>query len=165
MSEKESVQEQIEEPKRFQLTKQTRTALIVSACVLLVFFATIWSGKMQTERVKREVFENDIAAIAASLKYPMLESKSLRSGAGKERIQTMASEISSAGKYELVLISDETGKILGTTDKNLEREKIDTESFPEKGCEVKTKGSSLTAEAPIVVGDTPIGFIRVVANR
>ena len=136
--------------------------MVVSTAVVIVLIAlTAWAGTAKTERAKLDSLQMGAAALAASMKYPLLEAKSLRTDAGRERLQPMVSEIAKAGGYLSVVLTDDAGKVLATTDLNLQGKSLEDVSQSAGGSRVERRGGVLRATAPVMVGGSPIGYLRV----
>ena len=116
-------------------------------------------------RAKVDSLRMDTAALAASMKYPLLEAASLRTSAGRERLQPMVEEIAKAGGYVYVVLTDESGKVLASTDLNLEGETLEDVLESADGPRADRTGGVLRATAPVMVGGSPIGYLRVDADR
>lgn len=144
---------------------QTRFLVISTAVVIVLLALSTWAGRAKTERAKLDSLRLDAAALAASMKYPLLEAASLRTNAGRERLQPMVSEIAKAGRYVSVVLTDEGGKVLASTDLNLKGKSLEGISESAEGSRVERRDGVLRATAPVLVGGSPIGYLRVEADR
>ena len=81
----ESKDADVVEETRTSESSQKRLLTVSAACVIaLVLMA--WFGSSRTARAKADSLQMDTAALAASMKYPLLEAASLRTDAGRERL-------------------------------------------------------------------------------
>ena len=144
---------------------QIRFVVISTAVVIVLLALSAWAGNAKTERAKLDSLRMDVAALAASMKYPLLEAASLRTDAGRERLQPMVSEIAKAGGYVFVVLTDDAGMVLATTDLNLQGESLEDVSKSAGGSRVERINGVLRATAPVMVGGSPIGYLRVDADR
>ena len=147
------------------LRSQTKFLVVSTAVVVLLLALTAWAGSAKTERAKLDSLKMGTAALAASMKYPLLEAASLRTDAGRERLQPMVTEIAKAGGYIFVVLTDERGKVLASTDLNLQGKVLDDVSKSSKGPRVERTDGVLRATAPVLVGGSAIGYLRVYADR
>ena len=151
-----------EEPERHQfMSPHTRNLLVGTAIAVILLTITAWAGSVRTERARREMLAAGVSALAASLKYPMLEAGSVRSTAGRERLDPIALEIAKAGNYAAVYIADKDGAVLATTEGGLARTKLDEKALPTKGARITEMKVGLLCGAPIRVGDSLLGFVFV----
>lgn len=146
-------------------SSQKRLLILLAAIVIALFALNAWFGSARTERAKADSLKMDTAALAASMKYPLLEAASLRTNAGRERLQPMVTEIAKAGGYVYVVLTDEKGKVLASTDLNLQDKVLEDVSKSSKGPRVERTAGVLRATAPVMVGGSPIGYLRVDADR
>ena len=147
------------------LRSQTKFLAVSTAVVIVLLALTAWAGSAKTERAKVDSLKMDTAALAASMKYPLLEAASLRTDAGRDRLQPMVEEIAKAGGYVYVVLTDEKGKVLASTDLNLQGKNLKDVTESSDGSRVERTGGVLRATAPVMVGGSPIGYLRVDANR
>ncbi|MCH7944669.1 MAG: hypothetical protein IIC73_01450 [Armatimonadetes bacterium] len=140
---------------------QTRFLVVSTAVVIVLIALTAWAGSAKTERAKLDSLQMGTAALAASMKYPLLEAASLRTAAGRERLQPMVEEIAKAGGYVYVVLTDEKGKVLATTDLNLQGKNLIDVLKASEGPRVERTFNELRATAPVMVGGSPIGYLRV----
>ena len=148
------------------IISRQRQIIVVSAVIALALLGiTAWVGGVKTERARLDTFRMDTAALAATMKYPLLEARSLRTDAGRERLQPMVEEIAKAGGYVYVVLTDEKGKVLASTDLNLQGKNVKDVTESSDGSRVERTGDVLRATAPVLVGGSPIGYLRVDADR
>ncbi|MCH8979199.1 MAG: ribonuclease J, partial [Armatimonadetes bacterium] len=69
------------------------------------------------------------------------------------------------GGYVYVVLTDESGKVLASTDLNLEGETLEDVLESADGPRADRTGGVLRATAPVMVGGSPIGYLRVDADR
>lgn len=147
------------------MNPNTRNLIVGTAIVVILLTVTAWSGSIRTESAKRDGLRADVAALAASFKYPLLEANSMRTSAGRDRLEPMLIEISSAGGYLAMVLTNEKGEVLATTKGSLERTSVPVGELPNKGPRVGRDAPGLSAAAPIKLGTMTIGYIFVETDR
>ena len=135
--------------------------MTVSAAFVIALVLMSWFGSSRTARAKADSLQMNTAALAASMKYPLLEARSLRTDAGRERLQPMVEEIAKAGGYVYVVLTDERGKVLASTDLNLQDKVLADVLESSGGSRIERTFNILRATAPVMVGGSPIGYLRV----
>lgn len=158
--------EDVEGAEQTDISESSRKRLItVSAAFAIALVLVLLFGMSRTTRAKLDSLKMDTAALAASMKYPLLEAKSLRTDAGRDRLQPMVAEITKAGGYVYVVLTDEKGEVLASTDLNLLGKNLKEVTEASKGPLVERNGDVLRATAPVLVGGSPIGYLRVDVER
>jgi hypothetical protein len=143
------------------MAPQTRNLLVGTALAIVLLTITAWAGTVRTESAKQETLLSGVAALAASLKYPMLEANSMRTDAGRERLGPILSDISKAGGYSAIVLTDDKGAVLATTKGSAQGEKVDVDTLPKEGPRVVRSEPGLVGSSPILVGDTVLGYLIV----
>jgi hypothetical protein len=145
------------------MNANTRNLIVGTAIVVILLTVTALAGSVNTERAKKEALLYDVAALAASFKYPILEANSLRTDAGRERLNPMLNEIASAGGYTSMVLTDASGAVLASTSGGKDR--IEHDRLPKDGVKVTRQAAVLEAAAPIKMGSTTIGYLLVETDR
>jgi len=165
MPDEPEVQEEAKKGAGTLMPPTTRNLIVGTAIVIILLTVTAWSGTARTESAKKQGITAEVSALAAAFKYPLLEASSLRTEAGRERLQPMVDEIAEAGGYKSVVLADASGTVLASTKGSLASEKIGQENLPKSGPVVGRSDVGLTASAPIKAGDSTLGYLFVVTDR
>lgn len=140
----------------------TRNLIVGTAVVVILLTLTAWSGTIRKENALRDSLRNDVAALAAAFKYPVLEAGSMRTDAGRERLQPLVEDVAKAGGYLSVALLDKEGKILASSARG--EESLPKDQLPEAPAVARVE-AGLRSAAPILVGGSPIGYVIVETNR
>ena len=146
------------------MSSQTRNLIVATAAVVILLTVMAWSGSARTEAAKKKGLAADVAALAVALKYPLLEANSMRTAAGRERLQPMAVEIGKAGDFKAVVITDVNGNVLATTKGPLESAAV-VKDLPSAGVLLGRNQAGITAASPIKLGDSTLGYLFVETDR
>jgi hypothetical protein len=156
----EGPQEQPQERHQF-MSPQTRNLLVGTAIAVILLTVTAWAGSVRTEKARRTALGNGVAALAASLKYPMLEANSMRTNAGRERLRPIVVEIAKAGDYAAVYIVEPDGDVIATTKGELAAERVSKDDLPSKGTKIRKTSTALVVGSPIMLADNVLGYVFV----
>ena len=143
------------------LNPQYRRLIIATGVVIVLLTVTSWAGTVRTNRAKVDTFRSAVSAIAASLRQDLMDANSQRTDTGRARPGPLLIEVAKAGGYRVVTMTDENGKVLASTDKNLEGERVDEEDLPDDGTTVQKTGYGYKASAPIHLGENVIGYLLI----
>ncbi len=164
-SEEPTVQEPEVKERPVLMNPHTRNLIVGTAIVVILLTLTAWSGTIRTEAAKRDALRADVAALATSFKYPILEANSLRTDAGRERLEPMLNEVARAGGYIALVLTDEKGEVLATTRGSLDQGPVPVDELPKDGPWVGRKATGLNASAPITMSGSTIGYLFVETKR
>lgn len=150
-----------QEERKELMSQQTRTLLVGVGIAIILLTVTAFAGSVRTENARRESLAAGVSALAASMKYPLLESHSLRTDAGKERLGPIVDELKAAGDFESVSMCEPDGTTIATTlgrpgDLQFERDEL-----PSGKVKIESARNGLRLYAPIKVGDTILGYLVV----
>ncbi len=154
-------QEQAVEERTSLMSPQVRNLIVGTAIGIILLTITAWAGSVRTSKARNEALSDGIAALAASLKYPMLEARSMRTDAGRERLRPLTVDIMRAGGYKVVSISDPDGDVLATSATDLASSKFEEDELPKGKVKLESAAPGLRLYAPIMLGDTTLGYVVV----
>lgn len=143
------------------MSPQTRNLIVGTALAVILLTITAWAGSVRTEKARRAALVSGVSALAASLKYPMLEANSMRTNAGRDRLRPIVIDIATSGGYSAVTITGPDGDVLATTKGDLTAEKLDKEALPVEGAKVSNMTGGLVVAAPIKLADNVLGHVFV----
>lgn len=141
------------------MNPQYRRVMMATGVVIVLLTLTSWIGSIRTNRARVDTLRSATSALAAALQQDILDANSQRTVAGRERLSPLITDIAKAGGYRVVTLTDGKGKVLVSTDKNLEGESI--KELPDSGTEIEKTRSGLRAIAPIKLGGNVIGYLQV----
>ena len=121
----------------------------------------VWAGSIRTQAARIQEFERAVDSIAGTLRFPLLDSKSERSSQGRNRMSELANEIRVEGDYTLVLITDEEGNVLASTDRKFDGKQIDELADAPLEAKTERRGGRWTCDRLIRLNTSPIGAIRI----
>jgi hypothetical protein len=163
MATEEPVTQQPEKRERPVLMNPvTRNLIVGTAVVVILLTLTAWSGTIRKENALRDSLRSDVAALAAAFKYSVLEAGSMRTDAGRERLQPLVEEVTRAGGYLSVTLLDKEGNILASSVGS--EDAVPKEELPKEPSVFRVE-DGLRSASPILVGGSPIGYIVVETNR
>jgi hypothetical protein len=147
------------------MSTNTRNLIVGTAIVIILLTVTAMAGSVNTERAKKEALLYDVNALAASFKYPIMEANSLRTDAGRERLDPMLKEVAKAGGYSSMVLTNEVGDVLASTKGSLEWSTVPVGTLPKDGARVGRTSVTLEAAAPIKMNESTIGYLFVETDR
>jgi len=146
------------------LNPQYRRYIIATGIVVVLLTLTSWVGAIRTNSARVDTFRSATSALAASLRPDLMDANSQRTDSGRIRLGPLVTNVAKAGGYRVVTMTDENGKVLASTDKNLEGSSLDTNGYPTETTFVGRTPSGLKAASPILLGDTVIGYLVIDAD-
>lgn len=146
------------------MSPQTRNLIVGTGIAIVLITLTAYAGSVRTEDAKRSALRADVAALAAAFKYPVMEANSLRTDAGRDRLQPMLLEVARAGGFTHIVLTDQKGTVLATTKGELEAETVPKNELPARA-RVEREDPGLKAAAPIKLGSNTIGYLFVETDR
>lgn len=156
----EKVEAQPEERQHF-IAPHTRNLIVGTALAVILLTITAWAGSVRTERAKRAALSSGVSALAASLRYPMLEANSVRSDTGRQKMRLIVLDIAEAGGYSAVYVTNADGEVIATTKGKLSSKKLSREALPSDGVKFEGISSGVSIGAPIKSADSVLGFVFV----
>ena len=143
------------------MSPQTRNLLVGTALAIILLTITAWAGSVRTEKARRAALLDGVSALAAAMKYPMLEATSPRGTAGYGRLETIIADIATAGEYSAAWIAKPDGTVIATTRGDLEPKKIPSNELPSGGAKLTNGTAGATLSAPIKLSDKVVGYLFV----
>jgi len=136
-----------------------RWGILVLAVVCL-FIVQNWFLGAKANDMRRSVFQRDVAALAVALQPSLLTRNT-------DAVRPLTTAIASAGSYFLVVVTDPSGRVIGTTDRLLDGTTISDMANPNPSkVLLKDVDGGLQATAAIALGgNNVIGTLRVVMPK
>lgn len=124
--------------------------------VVLLLIAMAWGGGMRANQAKIAEVERSADAMSEAI-------ESIALGNDFDKLDKVLLDIADAGKYSSVSYSDNTGKILATTDSVRRGKKSEAMAkSPEKAKAITENGRLVVRRAVILAGSTRFGNIEIV---
>ncbi|MBL8064618.1 MAG: hypothetical protein JNM34_02045 [Chthonomonadaceae bacterium] len=154
--------EVVPEPKKTNPTVQLAGLVLA---VILAFALLVWAQGIRISAVRRESFGRGIDGLSAALMIPIVETSSLRNPNRLERLQSIVEDIQRKGNYQVVTVTDATGKVLASTDAGQKNQTL--KEMAEAQAPAKEKEANGLIEATTAVtskSGEKIGAIRVIVK-
>ncbi|QYK53884.1 MAG: hypothetical protein KF824_03085 [Fimbriimonadaceae bacterium] len=132
--------------------------IVMTAVAIILLMIVAWGGNMRTHQAKIAEIERSVDALSEAIEPTVLNND-------PARLSRALLSIAEAGKYKSVTYSDNSGKILASTDQvRLGKKSDEMAKSPQKAKATNEKGSVVVRRAVILAGDTRLGNIEVVLN-
>lgn len=110
-------------PEAKKASPTVQLGVVVIAGILSIGLL-VWAQGIRTAALRRDAFVRGLKGVSASLNLPLLEVKSVRNTNRGARLQSILDAIQRAGEYQMVLVADESGNVVASTDTSKQGQNI-----------------------------------------